>query len=242
MPWYKLTKKAIIPKVMSTQKYFLCAWIFFSWPALGLDQRLSLGLIGGITANGASGESVDILYDSKGQKVAGALSNTLIGGELGMLMQYQLREYFFGVQTELMFLFNRGLTYHDVVNADFKARMYGHQAALNFLLQGIITTNDMISFVVFAGPSFTFPMTDFQQSIAYKKTAVTDRMTFTPLGVSYGIVAGLGLHIELGPGFFLIDGRFAMDFTDFASERNISLNTPLAVQVGYSFYLLGGKR
>lgn len=196
----------------------------------------------GINANGGSAEDIDILYDSRGQKVPGALSSTLVGGQIGLFMQYQLPDYFFGLQGELMFLFNRGLSYYDVVNGDFRAKIYGHQAALNLLFQGIITTTETISFAISVGPSFSFPITNFQQNISYKKTNTHDRRTFTPLPISYGIVAGLGLQIQLGPGFFLIDGRFAMDFTAFAAERNISLNTPLAVQVGYSFYLLGEKR
>lgn len=226
---------------MSKFSYLLTLLLCLTLPAHALDQRFSLGLMAGIMAGAGAGDQIDMLYDSQGKQVPGALSNNLIGGQLTLFAQYRLPEVFFGLQAEAAFLFNRGISYSDPVNHEFDTQISGNGVAVNLLVQGIITTTEVISFSIFVGPSFTFPLGGINQTLYNKKTGVIDRISFTPTAVTYGIIAGLGLQMELGPGFFLVDGRFQMDFTPFSAERHVSLNTPFALQLGYSFYLFREK-
>lgn len=223
-----------MPKFFCLVSLLLLCSLF---PVGALDQRLSIGLIGGISTGSASGDDVDILYNSLGNKISGAISNGLVGGQVGLVLQYRLPTFFFAVQSEVMFLFNRGLSYSDAVNQAFEAKTSGNQVAFNLLLQGIVTTTEIISFSIFVGPTFSFPMGTFIQTFHDKKTGSKEDITFLTNYVTYGIVVGLGLQIDSGPGFFTIDGRFQMDFTPFSPQRRLSLSSPLTLQVGYSFYI-----
>ncbi|MGL4524945.1 MAG: outer membrane beta-barrel protein [Spirochaetia bacterium] len=226
-------------------RFFFVVFIFYSFlalPAYAIDQRVSMGLVFGMTTNNAGGQDIENLYLSSGVQVPGSLSTNLIGGNLGLFVQYQLPQYYFALQLDTLIFFNRGVNYIDPTDNDFRAKISAHEFAIILLAQAIIPTTDSIRFSISVGPMISVPMSGFLQTYHNSKTGERDRFNFTTKPFSYGIVAGIGLQIDLGPGFFVIDGRFAMDFSPFIAERDISLNTPITLQVGYAIDLWKGEK
>lgn len=231
-----LSRKTIIGKVMLKSSLMLFLLFGTISQVSALDQRLSIGILGGPSLGGSTGKDATIWRDHVGS-LDGFHSKGFIGGQVGLAMQYSLPEYFIGLQTEVMFLLNRGLEYTHPMIAGTHGKIVGDQVSFNLLLQGVIPTTDILTLTVFAGPTFSVPLGKIKQTLHINDVELSNfQLAAHP--VTYGIVTGVGLQVDCGPGFFTVDGRFQMDFTPFSPERDLYFTSPFTLQVGYAFYLV----
>jgi hypothetical protein len=195
--------------------------------------EISLGIQGGTSMNNTGGADTEHLTNDQGQ-MAGALSHGIFGGQVGISLAIKPWLYG-GMIIENNFLMRRGVRYDDALAQLYTASISGYAYQLAPLLAGYLPTDEGVRFAFFAGPTFTFPLGTINKTINY--TNGSSWQTTWHGQPSYGIVLGFATQVLLGPGFFTFDLRFQMDFTSNVQEADLHFGTPIALQVGYSFYL-----
>ncbi|MDR0561300.1 MAG: hypothetical protein LBG73_01250 [Spirochaetaceae bacterium] len=189
------------------------------------DTAFILGVRGGLTF------MFNELNDGYAKNFEKAETSHL-GGELSFYFGSNSRKTLLGFQMEGNLVFNNGMSLTGSSSSDDLKFSYMSLDVPLLLRMGIGGIS------LFAGPYISIPLTPLTigDNSSEKDYDIEKTINFMS---SYGILGGITIGIQVGPGHIVLDGRYMYDFNEICilNDRALFRRHGLNLTIGYEFWL-----
>lgn len=189
------------------------------------DTKFILGIRGGLT----------FMFNETGGGYAETFEKAEtahFGQNLSLYFGSNSRKSLLGFQIEGNFVFNNGISLTDVKNSEDVNFSYMSLDLPLLLRIGIGEIS------LFAGPYISIPITPLTVTYRDSSTEYDIEKIFDIMS-SYGILGGLTLGLNAGPGYIVLDGRYMYDFNEIgiSNTAGVFRRHGICLTIGYEFWL-----
>lgn len=233
--------------IVSLALILLVPWVATAQRTWHPNTSFELGAKAGVIISGFAGNGVDVLEDKLRREFTVLTDDPLVWVIGGLSFTLSFSQYF-AVQPELLY-HRSGKEYEGLINDEKKEFEFEiDYLTVPVLVKLSLPSNHLFRPNVYVGPHISFKLNGDLDGLE-TLPATADLGVISELGgdsdiddelnlVDFGITAGVGFDIKVGPGYVTLEARYMRGFVDIFDDDEVTENAEDIVNQSISF--MGG--